>query len=435
MLHRFIGLALLSLVLVGCSGKEKAAPLTGDRVDIFERASTIAATPGALLLPFDLPESVNNADWPQAGGIPSHSPMHVALPEQVKRAWTQDVNGDSTGPLNSPVVGGGRLFAMASGKGIVAMDAKTGKQLWEKEISLVDDDDDKTFSGGLAAAGDKLVITTATGDVLALASANGAEQWRINVGSPVRAAPTVAAGLVFVVSVDNKISAISLERGALVWTHNGIEESLALLGGAAPAVADGLVAVAYSSGEIYVLNATDGKYVWHDQLSGSLSRQFFVDLVDIEADPVIANGVLYVMNLNGRLMAYELANGRRLWAQQVASSQMPWVAGTGIYVLTDDGQMVGINRRDGSIRWVTPLVQFLPKDEQDEKRSWSGPIFAGNRLIVASSDGFALSLNPDNGKRLLSVQLFDDDGVQVPPIVAGGSLYFLTTAGKVVSFR
>src|SRR3546814_14206991 len=58
---------------------------------------------------------------------------------------------------------------------------------------------------------------------------------------PRRAAPTVAGGRVFVVSIDNQLTALNAETGEKLWSHTGFSEPAGLLGGASPAVEGDIV--------------------------------------------------------------------------------------------------------------------------------------------------------------------------------------------------
>jgi hypothetical protein len=60
---------------------------------------------------------------------------------------------------------------------------------------------------------------------------------------------------------------------------------------------------------------------------------------------VVADGIVYTVGLNGGVAAYGLMNGQRFWKTPINSSQMPWVAGYQLFVLTDKGELACLNRR------------------------------------------------------------------------------------------
>ncbi len=433
----FSSLAIVAaLVLTGCGlikEKEKVT-LSGERIDVTLQPTMLQIDPVAAKEPFEIPAPQALENWSMRGGNAAHAPGHVELPTQVKRAWTYKLGGRigrGEALLNPPIVHSGRVFAVNTKGEVTALDAKSGKRLWEVELPFKKGSEAKV-TGGLAVSGNLLFATTGDGQVFALTASDGKQAWQTDLAVPLRAAPTVEGERVFVTSHDNRLFALNALDGSLVWTHSGMEEVLNLLASPAPAAANGAVAVPYSSGEVYVLRASDGRYIWHDSLTSSFSGQDPESTVSaIAAPPVIADGLVYVVGLNGGLSAYGLANGQRFWRVDVLTSQMPIVAGMQMFSLTEKGEMVAINRRDGGIRWVSDLAAGLP--EIKGQRYWSGPVLAGGRLIATSSDGYAVSIKPETGDKIAQTNL--DEPVTLPPVVADGGLYFLTDSGRIIAFR
>ena len=73
--------------------------------------------------------------------------------------------------------------------------------------------DDNSVGGGVAYYEDRLIVTTAFGDVFALDANNGGMIWRTHVGQPFRAAPTVSNGAVIAISFNNQLHVMRVESG------------------------------------------------------------------------------------------------------------------------------------------------------------------------------------------------------------------------------
>ena len=427
-------LALISLMaVVACGSAEKLEILVGERINIPSQKETLEPNPTAAAQRMYIPGSLKNHNWGQTGGNSSHNPQHLFLPEQVKRAWTADVGEIRGHVVNSPVVHSGRLFVMNSNNQITALNAQSGKRLWRKRLEIKKGEIND-FTGGLAVEGDRLFATTANGQVFALSASEGEMVWKVTLDAPLRAAPTIIDETLVVVSHDNRLFVLDVRQGNLLWTHSGMAENLTLASGASPAVAQGVVLAPYTSGDLYALNLENGQHLWNASLNTALvSYRSRETISGISAAPIISGNDVIAVSVSGALSSYDITTGKRMWQSSVGTSQTPWVAGTAVFALMDDGRLIGMNRKDGQIRWITNLNDYL--EEKNSNRYWSGPVLAGTRLIMASSDGYALSIHPLDGRKLLAVQLFEHDGVSVPPIVAGSNLYFLTDKGKVVCFR
>ena len=64
---------------------------------------------------------------------------------------------------------------------------------------------------------------------------------------------------------------------------------------------------------------------------------------------------------------------------------------------------------------------------------WSGPVLAGDRLIVISSEGEAFSVSPYTGEPLGREQMAA--GGYLGPVIADNSLYVLTDDASLSAYR
>jgi outer membrane protein assembly factor BamB len=156
-------------------------------------------------------------------------------------------------------------------------------------------------------------------------------------------------------------------------------------------------------------------------------------LADIRGLPVIDRGRVFAVSHSGRLVSIDLRTGERAWEQEVGGTATPWVAGDFVYVLSNEGELICLTRRDGRVKWV----QGLPRYENPEKKrrplQWTGPILAGDRLVVVASNGEVLSLSPYTGEALGRVEV--SDGTYIPPVLAGETLYILTNDADLIAMR
>jgi outer membrane protein assembly factor BamB len=64
---------------------------------------------------------------------------------------------------------------------------------------------------------------------------------------------------------------------------------------------------------------------------------------------------------------------------------------------------------------------------------WAGPVLGGDRLIVLSSAGDAISVSPYTGEPLGREQM--PAGGYVEPVIADNSLYLLTDDASLSAYR
>ena len=71
-------------------------------------------------------------------------------------------------------------------------------------------------------------------------------------------------------------------------------------------------------------------------------------LADIDAESGRSSrGRVFAIGQGGRMAAYELTSGQRIWELNIAGISTPWVAGEWLFVLTDDAQAAVHHARHG----------------------------------------------------------------------------------------
>jgi outer membrane protein assembly factor BamB len=130
------------------------------------------------------------------------------------------------------------------------------------------------------------------------------------------------------------------------------------------------------------------------------------------------------MSHGGQLIATSKDKGERLWTREISGSQTPWVAGDTLFVVDTSGKLIALTRKDGKVRWVTALP--------GEGR-WSGPVLAGGKLWLASSEGLFVGVDAASGN--IGMQTNLGSPVTITPVVAEGRLYVLTDEAKLIAMN
>jgi outer membrane protein assembly factor BamB len=442
-LARVLLLPLLVAALGGCEtlglgGEEKddATPTLGRRQPILSRiANEVKADPALARVSVVLPPAQTNADWPQAGGNAAKAPGHLTLGAAPVRAWTANIQGSNPRRrlASAPVIGGGTLFVVDTAGVVHAFDAATGGRRWSHRIEVERDLRVAAFGGGASFADGKVYATNGAGDVVALDAATGAEIWRVKPAGPLRGAPTVAFNTVYVMTQDNQIHALSASDGSLLWQETAATGQSGVFGVAAPAAGQGTVIAGYSQGEVVAYRYENGRNLWSDALARTSISTQVGTLTDVDADPIIDDGRVYALGQGGRMAAYELVTGQRIWELSLAGISTPAIAGEWLFTLTDDSRLLAIARSTGRARWVTQLARWRNPRKETGPIFWTGPVLASNRLWVASSEGEVQSVDVMTGQAAPFTEL--RASVSLPPVVAGNTLYILDDSGRITAWR
>ncbi|HEX7874140.1 MAG TPA: PQQ-binding-like beta-propeller repeat protein [Sphingobium sp.] len=432
-----VGCSVLALGACGGGNKrpKSTTPVLGNRASILGSNQIVKIDDTISVVPVTLPAPTPNADWAQPGGDASKAIGNVALGDTLSQAWATSITGGGKRArlASSPVISGGKLYVIDTEARVTAFDAASGSKLWTTSVGAGGKSGNAEFGGGVSVGGDRLYVTTGVGDVAALSAADGKELWKKRPGGPLRGSATVANGHAYVMSQDNQILALNQEDGAIVWQESGTVQSTAIFGVGAPAAAQGTVIAGFSSGELTAYRYENGRVLWGDALSRTSISTTVAALTDIDADPVIDRGRVFAIGQGGRMASYELVSGQRLWEINIAGVATPAVAGDWVFVVTDSARLICVERASGKIRWISQLKAFHNQKKKTGSVRWHGPLLAGNRLILVSTDGDMTEVDPANG----AVKHEKDmkDSISLAPVAAGGILYILTDSGRLVAYR
>jgi outer membrane protein assembly factor BamB len=189
----------------------------------------------------------------------------------------------------------------------------------------------------------------------------------------------------------------------------------------------------YSSGELVALRVANGTAVWSDSLTRTGTVTSLSELNDIAGRPVIDRDRVFAISHSGRMVSIDLRTGERAWTRDIGGVQTPWVAGDFLFLLTNSQELIAVSRRDGRIRWITPMPRWEDPEDREDPIVWSGPVLVSDRLVIVSSTGEAASVSPYTGEILGRIDL--PDGALIAPIVADETLYILTDDAELIALK
>lgn len=438
-------LAAAAFMLAGCNSLPSFGFGGSDDEDSADEAGRIAMVLGDEILEADpalagetirLGEPQMIEAWPQAGAGASKVVGHVAAADVLEIAWSRDAGAgsDRKSALTSPPVASSeRIYVLDADQTVRAFDLQTGSPAWQREIESGNRRDQVGIGGGMALEGDRLIVASGFGRVLALDAASGAEIWARDMDAPMTGSPTIKDGRIFVTSNNNEVYALSLDDGTVEWSDQAIAEPARVLGSPSPAAVEDIVVVPYSSGEVIAYLASNGRRLWSDALSRPGRFTPISAINDIAARPILAGGLVIVANQSGVTAAIDGRSGSRVWAQSIGSTQAPALVDEYLFIAGREGLLVALNAGTGQVYWTRQLPRWRDEEDQKGRLSYAGPVLASGRIIVISSEGELLALDPQTGVEIGALDL--RDAVYLEPIAVDGRLYVLTDDARLIAIR
>jgi len=427
-----IRLSLIAAVamLVGCGEQDIILP--GERLSIRSEATFENEA-----RQISLPAQQANASWTHRNGSAEHAVTHPALAASLSQVFAVDIGeGDSRRAriTADPVIANDAVYTLDA-HSLVSATSTSGAPLWSVDLAPRLDGANDASGGGIAVGNGALYVTTGFGALTALDASTGNQIWAQDLDAPGTSAPTVVGDLVYVVGRDSTAWALEAESGRIRWQISGTPSIGNFAGGAGVAANSDIAVIPFPSGEVIGAFPLGGLRRWSTVVSGDRLGQAAANITDIAGDPVLDGNRAYVGNFSGRLVALNSFDGERIWTSQEGTISPVWPAGGSVFLINDLNELVRLDASDGAPIWKVQLPQFTETRVRQQRTVFAhyGPVLAGGRLIVASSDGLIRSFDPTSGAEISQVAL--SSGAATHPVVAGNTLYIVSKDGQLVAFR
>ena len=368
-------------------------------------------------------------DWPMFHGGPDlRGAVAGRLPDALRVTWTFKTEG--------PVVGGaavrsGRVFVGSGDYHLYALRLADGRKRWslatEGEIKATP----LVLPNRPPASGETVYVGSTDGRLYAIDAQTGRLRWRYETDDQIagsasalelQADPTAGESaaatrtVVLVASYDASLHAVDAETGRGLWrveTGNWINGAPALVPPTAPD-APPLAVFGGCDGLLHFVDAAAGREV------GTVDAGAYV-----AASPAVAEGRVFVGNVEGTLLCVEAATRKVLWRLEADQAQFfstPAVGERAVFIGGRDRRLRAVDRRNGRVLWTFPT-----RGDVD-----SAPVVVGSRVLFGSRDGRLYMLRADDGREVWSWDL--GSAVVAPVAVAGRRVIVGTEDGTVFCF-
>jgi outer membrane protein assembly factor BamB len=243
-----------------------------------------------------------------------------------------------------PTIAGGKLYFVNNSGYAVALDAKSGKQLWKRRIGRLNASSPTYYKHRL------YIVNLEPGHVVKLNARNGKVLWRRSLPARAESSPVVVDRSLYFGCEDGNLYALSTKNGNVRWATG--------LGGpvkSAPAYYGGVLYVGDYGGYMNAVEAKSGKLLWQ---SNSLGQGFGTSGA-FYSTPAVAFGRVYAGNNDTRVYSFDRHDGTIAWTYSTGGYVYsgPAVARTShtgptVYIGSFDGNVYALNAKNGVPRWI-----------------------------------------------------------------------------------
>ena len=339
---------------------------------------------------------------------------------RIRRVWSAKI-GDGGGELRLALRldgDGSRVYAASTAGSVHAFEAETGKRRWERDTKL-------SLSAGPAVGEGYVAVASSGGWIVALNASTGSEEWRAYVRGEVLAAPAVGGGRLFVRTVHGFLYAFSLATGQELWSVSQSMPRLSLRGTSAPVLQAQLVICGFDNGRLIAYQQADGSKVWDVPLAAPAGRNELERLVDLNGEVQVVGNDVYVAGYNGLLASIAAESGELLWSREFSGYNGLVVDANNVYSVSEDGKVSAHARTGGTPLWSAGLLGY---------RDLSRPSLFASHLVIGDLEGYLHGFNVFTGK--LEARARAGNGrIGAQPLVMGQLMYALTVSGDLTAWR
>lgn len=324
--------------------------------------------------------------------------------------------GDGVGEFYNklqPVVYNDKVYVADSDGRVYAIDAKTGKTVWETEV-------ESEIYGGVAAGLGLIALGSTDAEVIVLDAETGEELWRNLVSSEVVSSPAISDGMVIVRTIDGKVFALNAKSGEREWLYDRTVPALTLRGNSSLSANHGVVVTGFSNGKIAMFVTENGRAVWEKRVASASGRSELDRVVDVDSTPLIVGDVIYAVTFNGNIAAFDVRSGEALWQREMSSYQNIAVDGQIISVVDARSRVRALDRRTGGTLWT--------QDDLYDRRLTAAVPFGGF-LVAGDYEGYLHWFDKTTG-RLVAREQLSSAGIIADPVATATHLYVYTRGGS-----
>ena len=223
---------------------------------------------------------------------------------------------------------------------------------------------------------------------------NGKLVWIKNHGIPIKSNIKIYKNKIFLINQDNRILCFNTKNGSKIWDIRSVPSFIKLQNFLSSAISkQGDVIAINSSGDLLKVNANNRKIAWSlNTIESTLAHA--TDFFKSSEIVIIDDNIIF--SAKSSIFSYNLNTGYANWKQEVSSIGAPIIDGKNIFILTDNGYFVIIDKDTGIIISSTNILKILKKKNQETKIT--GFIMGSGKIYSVTSNGYLIVSSPVSGK-------------------------------------
>ncbi len=304
----------------------------------------------------------------------------------IKDKETKWVFKSSKGIAADPLVYDGRVYLSTRGQMVLALDLKTGKEVWSFKTGELQSSPSggwDYFSSGPQQFEDLIIVGSGDGNVYAMDRERGKLRWKFSTQQRVRATSRIEDGVVYQPSNDGFVYALEAGSGKLIWKFETLGAS-------------------------------------YDSQTFGFDRNSMFDQPDIINNKLIfgsRDGNVYSINLDTREEEWKFSYGTTWAMTSVVDENTAYIG------WSTNNKFCAIDLVSGEEKWSITAGSH----------NYTSGLIKKENLYFGSADGKLYSVRKDSGQKLWSFDVGSE--IYSSPTMHEGLIYFGADDGKIYAIQ
>ena len=374
----------------------------------------------------NLSKAKKNIDWKMSGLNLQNFIGNLYLPSAKKIFLKKKVGKNKfslSKNLVSPVISDNNIF-FADDRGTIFNINKQGKINWKKNVyKKIYKKIYKILS--IAIYKNSVYVSDNIGFIYKLDISNGKVLWIKNHGIPIKSAIKVFEGKIYLINQDNRLICLSVDDGSMLWNSRSIKSFIKtqhLLSLAISEAKD--LVILNSSGDLVKLKSNTGQVYWTLSALGSLYAH---DADFFRSSKLVLTSKEVIFSTTRATFSFNLDNGQLHWEIDIGSINTPIIDKNNIFLVTNNGYFLNLDRKTGNVIWSTNILKVLKKKKQNT--DVTGFVLGSGKIYATTKNGYLITSSADLGK----VESFKKigDPIYASPIIHDEALFILTENSRI----
>lgn len=339
---------------------------------------------------------------------------HIDAKLKTKSNWSTPVGKSSKSSSYlklKPIALNGIIYLAEANGSVHAIEQSHGAIKWTTQLKH------GIVSGPTVAEG-VLAVGTNNASLVLFNLNNGAKLWQAKLSGELLSPPTIAQHKVLAKTIDGKVYAFDLKSGKQLWVVEHGSPSLILKASSSPVVVGDLILIGFSDGKLDALDLDSGRVMWQRSIAYATGASDVERLVDIDADPIVHDDLVYLASYQGYVGALSLDNGEFTWRKSASIYKDMVLHANNLYFTDSHDVLWSLNASTGSVNW---------KQTSLKARNLTEPVLVGAYIVVGDQTGYLHFMDTQTGELIGRTSL--SSGISIAPIAIGRTLYVLTNNG------